>query len=117
MIKVPELSPQELEDRANALLADYEETNGEPVEGPIIPVGEIAMYHLSLRLDFADLHDVLRVPKHGDSPDILGAIFFDEDAILIDRSLDRSAILLRSGGTASAWGMKSVIGCFTVRLS
>lgn len=87
MIKVPELSPHELEDRAAALLAAYEETSGEPIEGPVIPVDDIVMYQLSLRLDFADLHDVLRVPKQGKSPDILAAIFFDEDAILIDHSL------------------------------
>src|SRR5262245_31651206 len=87
MIKVSALTPRQLEDHANGLLAEYAETIGNPVDVPI-PVDEIAMYHLALRLECADLHATLDVAMRGESPDILGAIFFDQNAILIDRSLD-----------------------------
>jgi Zn-dependent peptidase ImmA (M78 family) len=87
MIRVAALSLEQLEDRAQSLLKEYAETADTPVTGAI-PVEEIAMYHLALRLESADLHDTLRIPMRGDSPDILGAIFFDQNAILIDQSLD-----------------------------
>ena len=39
MITVAELTLWELEDCANAILADYEQTNGEPIEGPVSTAG------------------------------------------------------------------------------
>lgn len=87
MIRVRALTLQQLEGRANDLLAEYAETSDGPVPTPI-PVDEIAMYHFAFRLECADLHTVLRIPKRQNSPDILGAIFFDDDAILIDESLN-----------------------------
>jgi Zn-dependent peptidase ImmA (M78 family) len=76
-----------LEHHANSLLAEYAETIGSSVNSPI-PVDEIAMYHLALRLECADLHATLDIPMQGHSPDILGAMLFDQNTILIDQSLD-----------------------------
>jgi hypothetical protein len=56
-----------------------------------IPVEDIARYHLCLQVEFADLHDVLGLPRYGGGPDILGAIFFEQSAILIDDRLNSQA--------------------------
>ena len=87
LIQVQYLSDYEIERDTKLLLADYEETAGEPVKLPI-PVAEITTYHLALRLGFADLHETLGIPMLRDQPDILGAIWIDEEAVLIDQSLD-----------------------------
>jgi Zn-dependent peptidase ImmA (M78 family) len=86
-IKVRYLSDDEIEKEAELLLAEYSETTGAPIKFPV-PIDEITTYHLALRLDFADLHEVLRIPMLRDQPDILGAIWVDTEAVLIDRSLD-----------------------------
>lgn len=86
-IKVRYLSEDEIEKEAELLLAEYTETTGAPIKLPV-PINEITFYHLALRLDFADLHATLRIPMLSDQPDILGAIWVDAEAILIDRSLD-----------------------------
>lgn len=85
--KVRYLSEDEIEKEAELLLAEYAETTGNPTKMPV-PVDEIVTYHLALRLGFADLHETLRIPMLRDQPDILGAIWVDKEAILIDRSLD-----------------------------
>ena len=87
MTKVPFLSEDEIEKEAELLLAEYTETSGAPIKLPI-PLDEITIYHLALRLGFADLHRVLRIPKLRDQPDILGAIWVDTETVLIDHSLD-----------------------------
>lgn len=86
-IKVRYLSEDEIEKEAELLLAEYAETTGAPFELPV-PVEEITTYHLALRLEFANLHETLRIPMLRDEPDILGAIWVDTEAVLIDRSLD-----------------------------
>ena len=86
-IKVRYLSKDEIEREAELLLAQYAETIGGRVELPI-PVDEITKNHLALDLGFADLHDVLGVPRNRNTPDILGAIWVDKEAILIDEMLD-----------------------------
>jgi Zn-dependent peptidase ImmA (M78 family) len=89
-LKVPTRRREELECEAERLLAEFEETIGSNIE-PAIPVEDIARYHLCLRLELADMHGVLDVPMMGDSPDILGALFLEHSAILIDSSLDPDA--------------------------
>src|SRR5262245_44265849 len=86
-IKVPYMSEQEIEQDADLLIVEYQQTIGQVVKLPI-PVEYITTYHLALRLDFADLHKTLGVPMLRDQPDILGAIWVDKEIILIDRSLD-----------------------------
>ncbi|CAB4164951.1 IrrE N-terminal-like domain containing protein [uncultured Caudovirales phage] len=86
-IKVPFLTKAEIERDAEMLLAEYEETVGAPVKLPV-PVDEITTYHLALQLGFADLHETLDIPMRGGQPDILGAIWVSDEAIMIDRSLD-----------------------------
>ena len=86
-IQVRYLSEDEIERDTKLLLAEYEETAGEPVKLPI-PVAEITTYHLALRLGFADLHETLGIPMLSDHPDILGAIWVDKEVVLIDQSLD-----------------------------
>jgi len=90
MIKAPNLTLPQLESHANRLLAEYAETIGAPVP-LVVPVDEIAMYHLALRIEFADLHAILGVPKRGGSAEIHGAIVFEKDTILIDKSLEPMA--------------------------
>jgi hypothetical protein len=86
-IKVRYLLEDEIEKEADLLLAEYAETTGESIKFPV-PVDEITIYHLALRLGFADLHETLQIPMLRDQPDILGAIWVDTETILIDRSLD-----------------------------
>lgn len=86
-IKVRYLSEDEIEKEAEQLLAEYTETAGAAFKLPV-PVEEITTYHLALRLGFANLHETLRIPMLRDQPDILGAIWVDTEAVLIDRSLD-----------------------------
>jgi Zn-dependent peptidase ImmA (M78 family) len=86
-IKVRYLSEDEIEKEAELLLAEYAETTGAPFKLPV-PVEEITTYQLALRLGFANLHETFRIPMLRDQPDILGAIWVDTEAVLIDRSLD-----------------------------
>ena len=86
-IQVRYLSEDEIERDTELLLAEYEETAGEPVKLPI-PVDDITTYHLALRLEFADLHETLSIPMLRNEPDILGAIWIDKQEVLIDQSLD-----------------------------
>ncbi len=76
-----------IEREAERLLAEYVGETGAALDVPV-PVEEIARYHLCLKLEFADLHDVLDLPKYAGGPDILGAMFFEQSAILIDDRLN-----------------------------
>lgn len=96
MIKVRTLTLPQLEGRANDLLGEYADTIDGPVPTPI-PVDDIAMYQLVFRLECADLHAFLGIPRRHMSPDILGAIFFDRELILIDESLNPEADPSRLG--------------------
>ena len=57
-IKVPIRGKTSIEREADLLLEEYRDETGSRIDGAI-PVEEIARYHLCLRLEFADLHDVL----------------------------------------------------------
>jgi hypothetical protein len=87
MINVRYLSEDEIEKEAELLLDEYAETIGRPIKFPV-PIDDITIYHLALRLGFADLHETLRIPMLRDQPDVLGAIWVDRELVLIDRSLD-----------------------------
>jgi Zn-dependent peptidase ImmA (M78 family) len=87
MIKVRYLSEGKIEQDAELLLAEYEETAGASIKLPV-PVADITTYHLALQLGFADLHQMLSIPMLRDQPDILGAIWIHKEIILIDRSLN-----------------------------
>jgi hypothetical protein len=89
-LEVRYLSKDEIEKEAELLLAEYAETIDSPIKFPV-PVDEVTTYHLALRLGFADLHEMLRIPMLRDQPDILGAIWVDTETIVIDRSLDPKA--------------------------
>jgi Zn-dependent peptidase ImmA (M78 family) len=86
-IKVKYLTEDEIEKDAKLLLAEYEDTIGEPIKLPV-PVDEITTYHLALRLGFDDLHKTLNRPMLSSQPDILSAIFFEKELVLIDRHLN-----------------------------
>jgi Zn-dependent peptidase ImmA (M78 family) len=85
--KVEFLREDEIEKDAELLLAEYEDTIGEPIKLPV-PVDEITTYHLALRLGFDDLHKTLNRPMLRGQPDILGAIWVEKELVLIDRHLD-----------------------------
>jgi Zn-dependent peptidase ImmA (M78 family) len=86
-IRVKFLTEDEIEKDAELLLAEYNDTIGEPIKLPV-PVDEIATSHLALQLEFADLHQTLGIPMLRDQPDILGAILIDKEVVLIDHHLD-----------------------------
>jgi IrrE N-terminal-like domain len=86
-IKVKYLTEDEIESDAKLLLAEYEDTAGEPIKLPV-PVSDITTYHLALRLGFDDLHKILNRPMLNGQPDILGAIWVEKELVLIDRHLD-----------------------------
>jgi hypothetical protein len=86
-INVKYLTEAAIEKEAEKLLSEYEETIGEPIELPV-PVADIIESHLALRLGFADLHHTLDKPMLRCQPDILGAIFFEKELVLIDHHLD-----------------------------
>ena len=86
-IKVKFLTEDEIEKDAELLLAEYEDTIGEPIKLPV-PVDDITTYHLALRLGFDDLHKTLNRPMLRGQPDILGAIWVEKELVLIDQHLD-----------------------------
>jgi hypothetical protein len=86
-IKVKYLTEDEIEKDAKLLLAEYEDTIGEPIKLPV-PIDDITTYHLALRLGFDDLHKTLNRPMLRGQPDILGAIWVEKELVLIDRHLD-----------------------------
>lgn len=86
-IKVPYLSQETIEHDAEALLAEYAHARRATLEPPI-PIEDIVEKHLKLRIDFDDLHKVLRVPQVGPEPEIFGAIWVNKREICIHESLD-----------------------------
>jgi hypothetical protein len=118
-IRVPYLSEEEIEEEAGLLLAEYEETCGAPSRIPV-PVEEITTYHSALRLEFADLHQLFRVPMVRDQPDILGAVLVDTETVLIDHTgseeepIDGGPLSIQRGPRNRALAAPSVIrseGC------
>jgi Zn-dependent peptidase ImmA (M78 family) len=86
-IKVKYLTEDEIEKDAKLLLAEHEDTIGEPIKLPV-PIDDITTHHLALRLGFDDLHKTLNRPMLRGQPDILGAIWVEKELVLIDRHLD-----------------------------
>ena len=81
--KVPYLYEDQIERDAAALLAEYEQARGVVITRRV-PIEDIVEKHLKLGIEFDDMHQLLRVPRSGLDPDILGAIFFEERRIVID---------------------------------
>ncbi|TAJ96854.1 MAG: ImmA/IrrE family metallo-endopeptidase [Reyranella sp.] len=96
MIQVPSLTLPQVEQRANVLLGEYADTIGSNVPSPV-PVTDIATNELGLTLEFMDLHAYFKRPKSGASSEILGAMEFSNNRILIDHSLDPSLFPHRLG--------------------
>lgn len=86
-IRVPIRNKPFIEAEAKRLLEEYVAETGARVPDAI-PVEEIARYHLCLQIEFADLYDVLDLPRDSGGPDILGAMFFEQSAILIEERLN-----------------------------
>jgi hypothetical protein len=86
-VKVPFL--EELIERdAEALVAEFEQVRGIRIVPPV-PIEGIIEKHLKITVEFDELHEVLGVPRSGDTDsDILGAMFFYDRRIVIDASLD-----------------------------
>jgi IrrE N-terminal-like domain len=84
---VPYLSEDAIERDAASLLAEFAQARHLTIEPPV-PIDDIVV-HLKLRLDFDDLARIFGIPRDPErDADILGAMFFDEDRIVIDKSLD-----------------------------
>ncbi len=85
--KAPYMTPEEIELDAAALLAEYARARSVVIVPPI-PIEDILEKHLKLRIEFDDTHSLFGIPRSGTNPDILGAMFFNEQRIVIDESLD-----------------------------
>jgi Zn-dependent peptidase ImmA (M78 family) len=74
------LTPQEFEDEAALLLAEYGNKHGQ-VTAPPVPIDDIVEGHLKLAIEYRDLR--------ADYPegDVLGCIWFNDKKIAIDMSL------------------------------
>ena len=87
-IAVPFLSQKQIEQEATSLLVEFGGLrNGGRIEPPV-PVEKILEKHLRLTLDFDDLHERLRIPRSGEEPDVLGALWVESGEVFIDESLD-----------------------------
>jgi len=85
--KVPYLTPEAIEQDAAELLDEYARARGVVIVPPI-PIEDILEKHLKLGIDFDDTHSLFGIARSGAEPDILGAMFFNEERIVIDESLD-----------------------------
>jgi len=85
--KVPYLTPDAIEQDAAALLDEYARARGVVIVPPI-PIEDILEKHLKLGIEFDDTHSLFGIPRLGTAPDILGAMFFNEERIVLDESLD-----------------------------
>ena len=85
--KVPYMKEEDIEQDAAALLAEYARARGVVIVPPI-PIEDILEKHLKLGIEFDDTHSLFGIPRSGKDPDILGAMFFNEERIVIDESLD-----------------------------
>ena len=84
--RVPYLTNEFIERDAIALLSEFECARGVPLESPI-PIEDIIEKFLKLPLDFADMHELHKVPRPAKGEtDILGAIYGD-GSIFIDKGL------------------------------
>jgi Zn-dependent peptidase ImmA (M78 family) len=85
--KVPYMKEEDIEQDAAALLAEFARARGVVIVPPI-PIEDILEKHLKLGIEFDDTHNLFGIPRSGTDPDILGAMFFNEERIVIDESLD-----------------------------
>jgi hypothetical protein len=93
MTKFVSYVPDEaIEKDAQALLAEYAQARGVLIEPPVA-IEDIIEKHLKIGIEFDDTHRLFGVPRSGigSDPDILGAIFFEKNRIVIDESLDPDA--------------------------
>lgn len=79
--RVPYLTDRQIEREATALLEEWASARGESVVPPI-PVDDLIELHLELTYEIDDLRE-----QFGHD-DILGAIWFNDAIIRVDRSLD-----------------------------
>lgn len=87
--RIPYLSEQVIERASEGLLYDFYRSRSAAIEWPV-PLEDIVEKHLKLRIEFDDLHrrfDLTR-PEETEQSDLLGAIFFHEQLIVMDESLD-----------------------------
>src|SRR5262245_58910044 len=87
-IAVPFLSAKEIESAATTLLVEFGGLGNGGRLKPPVPVEQILEKHLKLTLDFDDLHEKLGVPRDGEEPDVLGALWAESGQVFIDESLD-----------------------------
>jgi Zn-dependent peptidase ImmA (M78 family) len=85
-VRVPYLSEHDIECAAELLLSHAGQAH--VTGGRAIAIEDIVEKYLKLRVDFGDLHEVLKVPKSGARPDIFGALWVARREIFIDQSLD-----------------------------
>lgn len=85
--RVPYLKEDDIEQDAASLLADFAKARGVAIVPPV-PIEDILEKHLKLGIEFDDTHSLFGIPRAGKDPDILGAMYFDEERIVIDESLD-----------------------------
>ena len=85
--QVPYMAAEDIEQDAAALLTEYARARG-GVLVPPIPIEDILEKHLKLRIEFDDTHRMFGIPRSSTEPDILGAMLFNEERIVIDESLD-----------------------------
>lgn len=87
-VAVPFLSENDIERAAASLLVDFGDLrNGGKIKPPVA-VEKILEKHLKLTLDFDDLHERLGLPREGDEPEVLGALWAETGEVFIDQSLD-----------------------------
>lgn len=87
MNKVPYMKEEHIEQEAAALLAEYARARSVVIVPPI-PIEDILEKHLKLGIEFDNTHSLFGIPRSGTDADILGAMFFDKEQIVIDESLD-----------------------------
>jgi len=95
-VKVPFLQTGEIERKADVLLGRFWQAHDVPLSLPI-PIEDILERHLQLSLGFDDLHERFNVPQTGEAPDVLGALFVQEQEVLINEVLDPDVDPSREG--------------------
>jgi len=78
---VPYLPEQHIEQHVAVLLAQFSDAR-DPITKPPVPIGDIVELHLRLTYEVEDLKALFG------HPDVLGAIWFKEKIVRVDRSLD-----------------------------